>query len=77
MYIKPKNINNVHLIFLCFKDNCREDGRGCEDYRHMTIETAVVSNTSGSSRVRLVCITETCHMTINTSVMINASASGV
>lgn len=35
------------------QDNCREDGRGCEDYRHMEIETNVVSNTSGSARVRL------------------------
>ncbi|KAK6178478.1 hypothetical protein SNE40_013264 [Patella caerulea] len=32
---------------------CREDGRGCEDYRHMEIETGVVSNTSGSARLRL------------------------
>ncbi|KAK3085656.1 hypothetical protein FSP39_006759 [Pinctada imbricata] len=31
----------------------REDGRGCEDYRHLEIETNVLSNTSGSSRVRL------------------------
>ncbi|KAJ8303220.1 hypothetical protein KUTeg_019616 [Tegillarca granosa] len=43
------------MYFVCFflKDNCREDGRGCEDYRHMEIETNVVSNTSGSARVRL------------------------
>lgn len=30
------------------------DGRGCEDYRHMEIETDVVSNTDGSSKVTLV-----------------------
>lgn len=30
------------------------DGRGCEDYRHMEIETDVVSNTDGSAKVTLV-----------------------
>ena len=30
------------------------DGRGCEDYRGVEVETDVVSNTSGSARVRLV-----------------------
>ncbi|XP_071091631.1 exosome complex component RRP42-like [Haliotis cracherodii] len=35
------------------QDNLREDGRSCEDYRHMEIETDVVSNTTGSARVRL------------------------
>ncbi|ESO95083.1 hypothetical protein LOTGIDRAFT_188948 [Lottia gigantea] len=35
------------------QENYREDGRGCEDYRHMEIETGVVSNTTGSARVRL------------------------
>lgn len=35
------------------QDNLREDGRGCDDYRHMEIETDVVSNTSGSARLRL------------------------
>lgn len=29
------------------------DGRGCEDYRHMEIETDVVSNTDGSAKVSL------------------------
>lgn len=33
------------------------DGRGCEDYRHMEIETDVVSNTDGSAKVTLVTIT--------------------
>lgn len=33
------------------------DGRGCEDYRHMEIETDVVSNTDGSAKVTLVIIT--------------------
>lgn len=35
------------------QDNLREDGRGCEDYRHMEIATNVVSNTSGSAKIRL------------------------
>ncbi|XP_041040776.1 exosome complex component RRP42 isoform X5 [Carcharodon carcharias] len=39
------------------KDSCmddlRIDGRGCEDYRHIEIETDVVSNTSGSARVKI------------------------
>lgn len=35
------------------QDNLRIDGRGCEDYRHMEIETGVVSNTSGSAKIRL------------------------
>ncbi|KAK3610036.1 hypothetical protein CHS0354_032393 [Potamilus streckersoni] len=35
------------------QDNLRDDGRGCEDYRHMEIETDVVSSTSGSAKVRL------------------------
>ena len=32
----------------------RVDGRGCEDYRCMELETEVVSNSSGSARLRLV-----------------------
>lgn len=35
------------------QDNLREDGRGCEDYRYLEVETDVVSNTSGSARIRL------------------------
>ncbi|XP_041376062.1 exosome complex component RRP42-like [Gigantopelta aegis] len=35
------------------QDNVRGDGRGCDDYRHMEIETGVVSNTTGSARLRL------------------------
>ncbi|MBN3305521.1 EXOS7 protein, partial [Amia calva] len=35
------------------RDDLRVDGRGCEDYRHMEIETDVVSNTDGSARVKL------------------------
>ncbi|TRY87370.1 hypothetical protein DNTS_003943 [Danionella cerebrum] len=34
-------------------DDLRLDGRGCEDYRHMEIETDVVSNTDGSAKISL------------------------
>ena len=37
------------------QDNFREDGRSCEDFRHMELETGLISNTNGSARVRLVC----------------------
>lgn len=37
-----------------WQDDLRVDGRGCEDYRHMEIETDVVSNTDGSAKVSLV-----------------------
>uniref|UniRef100_A0A3Q2WWE9 Ribosomal RNA-processing protein 42 n=1 Tax=Haplochromis burtoni TaxID=8153 RepID=A0A3Q2WWE9_HAPBU len=36
------------------RDDLRVDGRGCEDYRHMEIETDVVSNTDGSAKVTLI-----------------------
>ena len=32
----------------------RSDGRSCHDYRHFEVETGIVSNTSGSARLRLV-----------------------
>nr|XP_002127184.1 exosome complex component RRP42-like [Ciona intestinalis] len=35
------------------QDDMRNDGRSCEDYRHIEVETGVVSNTHGSSRLRL------------------------
>uniref|UniRef100_A0A8C7HCD9 Exosome component 7 n=1 Tax=Oncorhynchus kisutch TaxID=8019 RepID=A0A8C7HCD9_ONCKI len=35
------------------RDDLRVDGRGCEDYRHMEIETDMVSNTDGSAKVTL------------------------
>ncbi|KAJ8041464.1 Exosome complex exonuclease RRP42 [Holothuria leucospilota] len=34
-------------------DNLRNDGRTCENYRQIEVECGVVSNTSGSSRLRL------------------------
>lgn len=42
------------MLLPAFQDDLRVDGRGCEDYRHMEIETDVVSNTDGSSKVTLV-----------------------
>ena len=35
------------------QDDLRGDGRSCEDYRYMEVETEVVSNTNGSARLRL------------------------
>ncbi|XP_074660064.1 exosome complex component RRP42-like [Tubulanus polymorphus] len=35
------------------QDNFRCDGRSNEDYRHLEMETDVISNTTGSARVRL------------------------
>ncbi len=36
--------------------NCdfRADGRGCRDFRHFSLESGIVSNTSGSAKVQLV-----------------------
>ncbi|XP_059147747.1 exosome complex exonuclease RRP42-like [Physella acuta] len=41
------------FILHSVQDNFREDGRGCEDFRHMELETGLISNTNGSARVRL------------------------
>lgn len=35
------------------QDDLRTDGRGCEDYRWIELETDVVSNTTGSARVKI------------------------
>ncbi len=35
------------------QDDLRVDGRACDDYRYMEVETEVVSNTNGSARLRL------------------------
>lgn len=35
------------------QDDLRIDGRGCEDYRGIEVETDVVSNTTGSARVKI------------------------
>ena len=37
-------------------EDFRADGRCCKDYRHFTLETGVVSNTSGSAKIKLVSI---------------------
>ena len=44
-----------YRIGVLLQDNLRIDGRSREDYRCMEVETDVVSNASGSARVRLVC----------------------
>ncbi|KAG8139366.1 putative Exosome complex component RRP42-like protein, partial [Naja naja] len=38
---------------VCGEEDLRVDGRGCEDYRCTEVETDVISNTSGSARVKL------------------------
>ncbi|XP_031560495.1 exosome complex exonuclease RRP42-like [Actinia tenebrosa] len=35
------------------QEDFRSDGRACEDYRYFEVETGIVSNTSGSARVKL------------------------
>lgn len=42
-----------NFILHGIQDNFRTDGRGYEDYRCLDIETDVVSNSSGSARLRL------------------------
>ncbi|KAK2090988.1 Exosome complex component RRP42 [Saguinus oedipus] len=41
------------VSFTVYTEDLRVDGRGCEDYRCVEVETDVVSNTSGSARVKL------------------------
>ena len=36
------------------REDLRADGRTCRDYRHFTVRTGIVSNTSGSAKVELV-----------------------
>ena len=36
------------------REDLRADGRTCTDYRHFTVRTGVVSNTSGSAKIELV-----------------------
>jgi len=38
------------------QEDFRSDGRSCEDYRYFEIETGIVSNTSGSARLKLVSV---------------------
>ncbi|XP_076806094.1 exosome complex exonuclease RRP42-like [Clavelina lepadiformis] len=35
------------------QDDFRTDGRSCESYRHIELETGILSNTHGSARIRL------------------------
>ncbi|XP_005999056.1 exosome complex component RRP42 [Latimeria chalumnae] len=49
------SISEAEKVYIMhgIQDDLRVDGRGCEDYRHIEIESDVVSNTSGSARVKL------------------------
>ncbi|XP_005110826.1 exosome complex exonuclease RRP42 [Aplysia californica] len=49
------NLSEAEKTFILHsvQDNFRDDGRSCEDFRHMEIETGLISNTNGSARVRL------------------------
>lgn len=48
-------LSEAEKIFILhgIQDNLRTDGRGCEDYRYMELETNIVQNTNGSARLRL------------------------
>ncbi|KAM9383756.1 exosome complex component RRP42 [Pholidichthys leucotaenia] len=50
--VKVSEAEKVYILH-GIRDDLRVDGRGCEDYRHMEIETDVVSNTDGSAKVSL------------------------
>lgn len=50
--------------FFEFQEDVRTDGRSCEEYRQVEVECGVVSNTSGSSRLRL----------LNTEVIVGVKA---
>lgn len=50
------------------------DGRGCEDYRHMEIETDVVSNTDGSAKVTLVMYSVSNRILKNKKMLWNVSS---
>ncbi|XP_057292268.1 exosome complex component RRP42-like [Hydractinia symbiolongicarpus] len=42
-----------HFIIAGVEEDFRTDGRSCEDYRMVTVETNVLSNTNGSAQVKL------------------------
>ena len=44
-----------NFIIRGVEQDFRSDGRSCQDYRYFEVETGIVSNTSGSARLRLVC----------------------
>ncbi|XP_078811551.1 exosome complex component RRP42 isoform X2 [Oryzias latipes] len=50
--VKVSEAEKVYILH-GIRDDLRVDGRSCEDYRHMEVETDVVSNTDGSARVSL------------------------
>ena len=43
-----------HFIISGVEEDFRIDGRSCEDYRMINVETGIISNTSGSAQVKLV-----------------------
>ena len=45
-----------HFIISGIEVDFRSDGRSCEDYRMISVETGVISTTSGSSQVKLVSV---------------------
>ncbi|KAK7115484.1 exosome complex component RRP42-like [Littorina saxatilis] len=49
------NLSEAEKTFIVhgIQDNFREDGRSNEEYRQMDLETGLMSNTSGSARLRL------------------------
>jgi len=42
-----------HYIISGIEDDFRSDGRSCEDYRLINVQTGIVSNTNGSAQVKL------------------------
>ena len=55
-WMRKIHLANIFLtcIFQLRQDNIRVDGRGCEDYRFMELETDLNPHCSGSARLRLV-----------------------
>ena len=45
-----------HFIITGIEQDFRCDGRSCEDYRLINVETSVMTNTNGSAQVKLVCL---------------------
>jgi len=42
-----------HFIISGVEEDFRTDGRSCEDYRTLNVQTGIVSNTNGSAQVKL------------------------
>ena len=48
------SVHETKFIVNGVEQDFRSDGRSCQDYRYFEVETGIVSNTSGSARLRLV-----------------------